>query len=103
MPPIVVAVAIDRVVLRSGEPGLLADVGVLPAASITGQADRLALLEQLVAIAVLAYVVRSLTHFGSRYLLQSTAQKIQRDLRDDTYDHLQTSRWISLRTTRPAG
>ncbi|PSP87313.1 ABC transporter ATP-binding protein [Halobacteriales archaeon QS_4_69_34] len=89
VPPIVVAAAIDRVVLDSGSPGLLADVGLLTATSITGQAARLALLERLVAIAALAYVIRSITRFGSRYLLQSTAQKVQRDLRNDTYDHLQ--------------
>ena len=89
VPPIIVAVAIDRVVLQSGEPGLLARLGVVPAAPIAGQAARLALLERLVAVAALAYLVRSATRFASRYLLQSTAQKVQRDLRDDTYDHLQ--------------
>jgi len=89
VPPIVVAAAIDRVVLQSGEPGLLADAGLLPAAPIAGQAARLALLERLVTVAVVAYLLRSLTRFGSRYLLQSTAQKVQRDLRNDTYDHLQ--------------
>jgi ATP-binding cassette subfamily B protein len=89
VPPIVVATAIDRVVLQSGEPGLLADVGLAPAGDIVGRAARVALLEQLVAIAVLAYLVRSATRFASRYLLQSTAQKVQRDLRNDTYDHIQ--------------
>ncbi|MFB6303143.1 MAG: ABC transporter ATP-binding protein, partial [Haloferacaceae archaeon] len=89
VPPVVVAAAIDRVVLAPGEPGLLAAIGLLPAATVTGEAARLALLRRLVAVAGLAYLVRSLTRFGSRYLLQSTAQKIQRDLRDDTYDHLQ--------------
>jgi ATP-binding cassette subfamily B protein len=89
IPPIVVAAAIDRVILGSGEPGLLAKAGILPSQSVSGQAARLGLLEGLVAIAVLAYVVRSLTRFGSRYLLQATAQKIQRDLRNDTYDHIQ--------------
>jgi ATP-binding cassette subfamily B protein len=89
VPPVLVATAIDRVVLGSGEPGLLAGLGLLPASRIAGSAARTALLERLVAIAALAYVVRSLTRFGSRYLLQSAAQKIQRDLRNDTYDHLQ--------------
>ena len=89
VPPIVVATAIDRVVLQSGEPGLLADVGLAPAGDIVGRTARVALLEQLVAIAVLAYLVRSATRFASRYLLQSTAQKVQRDLRNDTYDHIQ--------------
>jgi ATP-binding cassette subfamily B protein len=89
VPPIVVAVAIDRVVLQGGEPGLLATLGVVPATPIEGQVARLALLERLVAIAAIAYLVRSVTRFASRYLLQATAQKVQRDLRDDTYDHLQ--------------
>ena len=89
VPPIIVATAIDRILRGSAEPGLLAKVGLVPTGAITGQAARLALLETLVLIAILAYVVRSVTRFASRYLLQSTAQKIQRDLRDDTYDHLQ--------------
>jgi ATP-binding cassette subfamily B protein len=89
VPPIVVATAIDRILRGSAEPGLLADVGLVPAGAIEGQAARLALLETLVLIAILAYLIRSVTRFASRYLLQSTAQKIQRDLRDDTYDHLQ--------------
>ncbi|MEF8789183.1 MAG: ABC transporter ATP-binding protein [Haloarculaceae archaeon] len=89
VPPVVVATAIDRVVLGSGRPGLLAELGVLPGGSITGEAARLAVLQRLVVVAALAYLVRSATRFGSRYLLQSTAQKIQRDLRNDAYDHLQ--------------
>nr|WP_282594540.1 ABC transporter ATP-binding protein [Halomarina salina] len=89
VPPIVVAVAIDRVVLGPGEPGMLARYGVVTSAEITGRAARLGLLERLVAIAALAYVVRSVFRFVSRYVLQATAQKIQRDLRDDTYDRLQ--------------
>jgi len=89
VPPVIVAAAIDRVIRTSGNAGLLTWVGLLPAGRITGQAARLALLERLVWIAVFAYAIRSLTRFASRYLLQSTAQKVQRDLRNDTYDHLQ--------------
>jgi len=89
VPPIIVATAIDRVVLGSGQPGLLAQLGLVPGGPIRGEAARLAVLERLVVIAALAYLVRSVTRFGSRYLLQSSAQKIQRDLRNDTYDHLQ--------------
>jgi ATP-binding cassette subfamily B protein len=89
VPPLVVAAAIDRVVLGSGSPGLLSTAGLLPADPIVGTAARVAFLERLVAIAALAYLIRSVTRFASRYLLQSTAQKIQRDLRNDTYDHLQ--------------
>jgi ATP-binding cassette subfamily B protein len=89
VPPIIVATAIDRVIDAPGEPGLLAQAGLLSSDPITGQAARLALLEQLVVITVLAYLIRSVTRFASRYLLQATAQKVQRDLRNDTYDHLQ--------------
>ena len=89
IPPIVVATAIDRIVLETGSPGLLADVGLLPGTAVVGEGARLMLLERLVVIAVLAYLVRSVTRFASRYLLQSSAQKIQRDLRNDSYDHLQ--------------
>ncbi|SEA37687.1 ATP-binding cassette, subfamily B [Haloplanus vescus] len=90
VPPLLVATAIDRVILGSAEPGLLARVGLLPGDPISGVAARTALLEQLVVIAALAYVIRSVTRFASRYLLQSAAQKIQRDLRTDAYDHIQT-------------
>ncbi|MFB6084202.1 MAG: ABC transporter ATP-binding protein [Halorientalis sp.] len=89
IPPIIVATAIDRVVLQSGEPGLLAAVGLVPAGAITGRAARLAFLERLVVIAALAYLLRSAARFAGRYLIQATAQKIQRDLRNDAYDHLQ--------------
>jgi ATP-binding cassette subfamily B protein len=91
LPPIIVSVAIDRVINTSGEPGILADVGLITSQPIPegATAMRIALLERLVFIAVLAYVIRSVTRFLSRYLLQATAQKIQRDLRNDTYDHMQ--------------
>ena len=89
IPALVVAAAIDRVILGSGGSGLLTDAGLLPSGTITGEAARIALLEQLVLIAVVAYLLRSVARFASRYLLQSAAQKIQRDLRNDTYDHLQ--------------
>jgi ATP-binding cassette subfamily B protein len=89
VPPVIVATTIDRVVLGSADPGLLTEAGLLPAGAITGEAARLAFLRRLVVIAALAYLLRSATRFGSRYLLQSSAQKIQRDLRNDTYDHLQ--------------
>jgi len=89
VPPVIVATAIDRVILESGESDLLASVGLLPSGEISGEAARLALLNRLVIIAILAYLIRSATRFASRYLLQSTAQKVQRDLRNDTYDHIQ--------------
>jgi len=89
VPPVIVATAIDRVILESGESDLLASVGLLPSGEISGEAARLAFLNRLVIIAILAYLIRSATRFASRYLLQSTAQKVQRDLRNDTYDHIQ--------------
>ncbi|WP_435062021.1 ABC transporter ATP-binding protein [Halobaculum sp. EA56] len=89
LPSLLVAAAIDRVILGSGEAGLLAQAGLLPSGTIAGEAARLAFLQRLVVIAALAYLIRSVTRFASRYLFQSTAQKVQRDLRNDTYDHMQ--------------
>ena len=89
IPALVVAAAIDRVVLGDGDPGLLTDIGLLPPGEIVTEAARLSLLRRLVVIAAAAYLLRSLTRFASRYLLQSTAQKAQRDLRNTAYDHLQ--------------
>ena len=89
MPALIVAAAIDRVVLNEADPGLLTDVGLLPTGEIVGETARLAFLRQLVVIAAIAYLIRSVTRFASRYLLQSMAQKVQRDLRNDAYDHLQ--------------
>ncbi|WP_324663140.1 ABC transporter ATP-binding protein [Haloarcula sediminis] len=89
VPPIIVAAAIDRIVLRSGDPGLLTQAGLLPTGEIATEAARISFLQRLVVIAAIAYLIRSATRFASRYLLQSSAQKIQRDLRNDTYDHLQ--------------
>jgi ATP-binding cassette subfamily B protein len=89
VPPIVVGVAVDRVITGSGQPGMLAEAGIVTADSLSSDAARLSLLWRLALIAAVAYVVRSVSRFVSRYLLQSTAQKIQRDLRDDTYDHMQ--------------
>jgi len=89
VPPVIVATAIDRAIRGSADPGLLANVGLVPTGAVTGQAARLALLQRLVVIAIIAYLIRSGTRFAARYLIQSTAQKIQRDLRDETYDHLQ--------------
>jgi len=89
VPPIIVAAAIDRVVLNNGEPGLLTQAGILPSGEITSEAAKVSFLQRLVVIAAVAYLVRSVSRFASRYLLQSTAQKVQRDLRNDTYDHLQ--------------
>ncbi len=89
MPALIVAATIDRVILGEADPGLLTDVGLLPTGEIVGDAARIALLQRLVVIAAVAYLIRSVTRFLSRYLLQSAAQKVQRDLRNDAYDHLQ--------------
>lgn len=89
VPPLIVAAAIDLIVRSSGGSGLLVQLGLLPGGTVTSQSARLAVLKQLVIIAALAYIVRSVTRFVSRYLLESTAQKIQRDLRNDAYDHIQ--------------
>jgi ATP-binding cassette subfamily B protein len=90
VPALLVAAALNRVVLgASGDPGPLVWAGVIPAEVPTTGSARIALLERLVAIAAVAYVIRSITRFLGRYLLQSTAQKIQRDLRNDAYDHMQ--------------
>ena len=89
VPPLVVGAAIDRVLNQSAEPGMLADLGLIAAEPLTTEAMRLTMLQRLAIIAVIAYLVRSATRFSSRYLMQSTAQKIQRDIRNDTYDHMQ--------------
>ena len=89
VPAVLVAAAIDRVILQSGQTGILADYGLLTSTQIVGADARTAFLTQLVVIAALAYLLRSVTRFASRYLFQSTAQKVQRDLRDDTYEHMQ--------------
>lgn len=89
VPPIIVGAAIDRVINQSAEPGILADLGLITAGPLTTEAARLGMLRRLALIAVVAYMVRSITRFSERYLLESLAQKIQRDLRNDTYDHMQ--------------
>lgn len=92
VPPLIVAAAIDRVISAPGEPGLLALFGLLPSDVIPAEnmEMRSALLVQLVWVALLAYLVRAVTRFLSRYWLQSMAQKVQRDLRNRTYDHMQS-------------
>ncbi|MFT4889940.1 MAG: ATP-binding cassette subfamily B protein [Halobacteriales archaeon] len=89
VPPLVVGAAIDRAIRNEGNPGILADLGVISAEPFASEAARLRLLQRLALIAAVAYIARSVFRFTARYLLQSTAQKIQRDLRNDTYDHMQ--------------
>ena len=105
VPPIIVAAAIDRVVvdLNPDEPGLLTKAGLLPAGQIAGEAARIAFLERLVAIAAIAYLIRSVTRFASRYLLQSSAQRYSATCETTRTTTSSGSRWTSSRTTRPAG
>jgi ATP-binding cassette subfamily B protein len=67
VPPVVVVVAIDRVIRTPGERGLLADLGLITSQAIAR--DATALLERLVVIAAVAYLVRSVTRFASRLFL----------------------------------
>ncbi len=91
IPALTIAAAIDRVVQAPGEPGDLASLGLVATEIIpaTATSQRLDLLYQLALVAGIAYVIQALSHFGSRYLFQTTAQRIQHDLRGDTYDHMQ--------------
>lgn len=89
VPPLIVAAAIDLIVRSSGGSGLLVRFGLLPGGTVTSNSAQLTVLERLVVLAAGVYVIRSVTRFLSRYLLQSAAQKIQRDLRNDTYNHIQ--------------
>jgi ATP-binding cassette subfamily B protein len=91
VPVFIIAAAIDRVITQTGEPGVLADLGLLTSQSIAGaSADvRLDLLYRLCLLAAGAYVLQALAQFATRYLFKTTAQLIQHDLRQDTYDHMQ--------------
>jgi ATP-binding cassette subfamily B protein len=89
VPPLIVAAAINLIAHSSGGSELLVQFGLLPGGTITSNTARLTILERLVVLAAGVYVIRSVTRFLSRYLLQSAAQKIQRDLRNDTYNHIQ--------------
>lgn len=92
VPPIIVAVAIDRVIDAPGEAGLFAELGLLTDSVIPAEATarRFDLLWTLVLIAGGAYLLRAVARFFARYLVQSSAQKIQRDLRNRAYNHMQT-------------
>ncbi|QLH83499.1 ABC transporter ATP-binding protein [Halosimplex pelagicum] len=91
-PALLIAAAIDLAVNPSGTASsVLSAVGIVPAEPVPldHTAARLDLLYYLGALAAGAYVVQSISHFGSRYFFQTTAQRIQHDLRLDTYDHMQ--------------
>ncbi len=91
-PALLIAAAVDLVITQSGgSDGILAMVQLVPADPVPAdQVDaRLDLLYYLGGLAAVAYVVQGLSQFGSRYFFQTTAQRIQHDLRLDTYDHMQ--------------
>jgi len=91
VPIFIIAAAIDRVITQTGKPGILADIGLLTSRSL-GDAPaevRLELLYRLCFLAAVAYVLQALAQFATRYLFKTTAQMIQHDLRQDTYDHVQ--------------
>ena len=90
-PPLLIAAAIDRVIQAPGEPGTLASLGLVTVQEIPAEAtdQRLALLQRLVILGIVAYSLYAVGHFSSRYFFQTTAQRIQHDLRHETYDHMQ--------------
>jgi len=91
-PALLIAAAIDLVVRPSGPAGsVLSAVGLVPVEPLpeSDVAARLELLYYLGGLAVAAYLAQSVSHFFSRYFFQTTAQRIQHDLRLDTYDHMQ--------------
>ena len=91
-PALMLAAAIDLVITQSGGADqMLAATGLIPSEPVPEDQveDRLNLLYYLGALTVGAYVVQAITHFGARYFFQTTAQRIQHDLRLDTYDHMQ--------------
>ncbi|WP_254863220.1 ABC transporter ATP-binding protein [Halovivax gelatinilyticus] len=91
-PALMLAAAIDLVITQTGGTDqLLAATGLVPTEPIPEEnvGERLNLLYYLGALTVGAYVIQAVTHFGARYFFQTTAQRIQHDLRLDTYDHMQ--------------
>jgi len=91
-PALLIAAAIDLAINPSGTASsVLSAAGVVPAEPLATDdvAGRLDLLYYLGALAVGAYVVQAVSQFCSRYFFQTTAQRIQHDLRLDTYDHMQ--------------
>jgi len=93
VPVFIIAAAIDRVINVGQESpaGILADLGLITSQAIpAGATDlRLELLYRLCALAIGAYALQAVAQFATRYLFKTTAQKIQHDLREDTYDHMQ--------------
>ncbi len=91
-PALMLAAAIDLVITQTGGTDqLLAATGLVPTEPVPEDqvGDRLGLLYYLGALTIGAYVIQAITHFGARYFFQTTAQRLQHDLRLDTYDHMQ--------------
>ena len=91
-PALMLAAAIDLAVQPGGGVDeLLAATGLIPTEPVPeGQVgERLSLLYYLGGLTIAAYVIQAITHFASRYFFQTTAQRLQHDLRLDTYDHMQ--------------
>ena len=90
-PPLLIAAALDRVIQAPGEPSTLASLGLVTSQVVPEGAteQRIALLQTLVILGIVAYALYAVGHFFSRYFFQTTAQKIQHNLRHETYDHMQ--------------
>ncbi|QRV17969.1 ABC transporter ATP-binding protein (plasmid) [Haloterrigena salifodinae] len=91
-PALMIAAAIDLVVTQSGTgDGILAVIGLIPSEPVPAEQvdQRLNLLYYLGGLTVIAYLVQAVSHYCSRYFFQTTAQRLQHDLRLDTYDHMQ--------------
>ncbi|WP_276253034.1 ABC transporter ATP-binding protein [Halomontanus rarus] len=91
LPALLIAAALDRVIEAPGQPAELAQLGLVTNEVIPQEATeaRLALLQTLVFIGIVGYGLQAFGHFASRYFFQTTAQKVQHDLRHDTYNHMQ--------------
>jgi len=89
VPSLAIAAAIDRAIDTTGNPGILAQVGLIRSSQVPQDPSvQIALLYKLGFIVAAAFVIQSIAQFGSQYLFQSTAQRIQHDLRSDTYAHM---------------
>lgn len=91
VPVFIIAAAIDRVITQTGQPGILADLGLITSRSLADASTsvRLDLLYRLCLLAIGAYLLQALAQFATRYLFKTTAQLIQHDLREDTYNRMQ--------------
>jgi len=90
VPSLAIAAAIDRAIQTTGNPGILAKIGLITSAPIPAdKSTQIGLLYTLAFIVGGAFVIQSIAQFAAQYLFKSTAQEIQHDLRMDTYSHMQ--------------